>query len=154
MITAEDTDRRTLGLPNIRISGQTVRRCLRESGLRARRPVVGPVLKQQHRTARLAWAHARRRWRLHTWQHILFSDEFRFSLRFSNKRYRVYRWCGERFTDQCVYESDRFGGGSVMVWAWICHDGRTQLKIVQGTLNAIKYLYTAWQFLSVHDLFW
>ena len=26
-----------------------------------------------------------------------------------------------------------------MVWAGICHDGRTQLKIVQGTLNAIKY---------------
>ena len=39
----------------------------------------------------------------------------------------------------CVYESDRFGGGSVMVWAGICHDGCTQLKIVQGTLNAIKY---------------
>jgi hypothetical protein len=26
-----------------------------------------------------------------------------------------------------------------MVWADICHDGRTQLKIVQGTLNAVKY---------------
>jgi hypothetical protein len=26
-----------------------------------------------------------------------------------------------------------------MVWAEICHDGRTQLKIVQGTLNAVKY---------------
>jgi hypothetical protein len=38
-----------------------------------------------------------------------------------------------------VYESDRFGGGSVIVWAGICHDGRTQFKIVQGTLNAVKY---------------
>jgi hypothetical protein len=46
----------------------------------------------------------------------------------------------ERFTDQCVYESDRFGGGSVMIWAGICHDGHTQLKIVQGTLNAVKYI--------------
>ena len=26
-----------------------------------------------------------------------------------------------------------------MVWAGICHDGCTQLKIVQGTLNAVKY---------------
>ena len=24
---------------------------------------------------------------------------------------------GGRFTDQCVYESDRFGAGSIMVWA-------------------------------------
>ena len=54
-------------------------------------------------------------------------------------RYRVYRRGGKRFTDQCVYESDRFGGGSAMAWAGICHDGRTQLKIVQGTLNAVKY---------------
>jgi hypothetical protein len=38
-----------------------------------------------------------------------------------------------------VYEADRFGGGSVMVWADMCHDGSTQLKIVQGTLNAVKY---------------
>ena len=39
-------------------------------------------------------------------------------------------------------ESDRFGAGSVMVCAGICHDGRTQLKIVQGTLNAVSYRYT------------
>ena len=26
-----------------------------------------------------------------------------------------------------------------MVWVGICHDGHTQLKIVQGALNAVKY---------------
>ena len=40
MITVKDTVRGTPGLVNVRISGQTVRRGLRESGLRARRPVV------------------------------------------------------------------------------------------------------------------
>ena len=97
------------------ISEFRVSRRLCESVLRARRPVVGPILKQRHRTTRLAWARARYRWILHTWQHILFNDESQFSLRFSDGRYCVYRRCGERFTDQCVYESDRFGGGSVMV---------------------------------------
>jgi hypothetical protein len=97
------TARRTPGLANVRISGQTVRIRLRESGLRARRLVVGPILKQRHRTARLSWARARRRWRLHTWQHILFSDESRFSLRFSDGRYRVYRRRGECFrTSVCT----------------------------------------------------
>ena len=117
MIIAEDTACGTPGLENVRISGQTVRRRLRK----ARRPVMGPILKQRHRPR------ARSRWRLD----ILFSDESRFQLRLSDGRYRMYRRRGERFTDQCVYESDRFGGGSVMVWAGICHDGRTQLKIVQ-----------------------
>ena len=78
-------------------------------------------------------------WRLHTWQHILFSDESRFSLRLSDGRYHVYRRRGERFTDQCVYETDRFGGGKVMVWAGIYHDGSSQPKIVQGTFNAVNY---------------
>ena len=91
MITTEDTARRTPGLANVRILGHTR---LRESGLRARRPVVGPVLKQHHRTARLAWTRARRRWMLHTWPHILFSDELRFSLRFSDGRYRGYAGVG------------------------------------------------------------
>ena len=54
MITAEDTARRTPGIANVWISGHTVRRRLRESGIRARRPVVEPILKQRHRTARLA----------------------------------------------------------------------------------------------------
>ena len=85
---------------------------------------------------KLTWARARHRWRLHNGQHILFSDESRFLLRFSDGRYRVYR---RRFTNQCVYESDHFGGGSVIVWAGIYHDGHTQFKIVQGTLNAVKY---------------
>ena len=74
---------------------------------------------------RLAWARSRRRWRLHTWQHILFSDELQFSLHFSDGRYRVKRMREESFTDQRVYESDHFAGGSVMVWAGICNDGRT-----------------------------
>ena len=73
-ITTEDTARRTPGLANVQISGQTVRRRLRESGIRARRPVLGPILIPRHRTARLAWTRGCRRWRLHTLQHILFSE--------------------------------------------------------------------------------
>ena len=101
--------------------------------------MVGPILKQRYRTTRPAWDRARRRWRLHTWQHILYSDESRFSLRLSDGRYRLYHRRGERIMDQCVYDSDHFGGGSVMVWTENVHDGRIQLKIVQGTLNAVKY---------------
>ena len=89
------------------------------------------------------------RWRLHTWQHILFSDESRFLLRLSDGRYRVYRRRGERFTDQCVYETDRFGGGKVMVWAGIYHDGSAQPKIVQGTFNAVNYRRYSWYYRSV-----
>ena len=39
-ITVNDTDRRTPDLANVRLSDQTASRSLRESGHRARRPVV------------------------------------------------------------------------------------------------------------------
>ena len=44
MIMAEDTARRIPGLANVQISGQAVRRRLCEFGLRARDPVVRPIL--------------------------------------------------------------------------------------------------------------
>ena len=171
MITVEDNARREPGLANVRILDQTVRIRLRESGLRAMHPVVGPILKECHRTARLTWARARHRWKLHTWQHILSNEESRFPLRSSDWRYRVYRRLGERFTDQCGYESDRFGGGSVMVWAAWRTCARVELhhtslypmidwfyasemrnsrccKRWSHTLLNFANLHTAWQFLS------
>ena len=38
-----------------------------------------------------------------------------------------------------------------MVRAGICHDGRTQLKIVQGTLNAVKYRERNFDHAFQHD---
>jgi hypothetical protein len=64
MITNEDNARRTSGLAIFRMLDNNFHRRLRESELRSRRPVVGPIIKQRHKTARLTWAQARRRWRL------------------------------------------------------------------------------------------
>jgi hypothetical protein len=69
----------------------------------------------------------------------LFSDESKFNLKFSNGRVRIYRRRRERFADGCVNKTDRFGGGGVMVWGGISHVGKTNLKIVDGNLNGIRY---------------
>jgi hypothetical protein len=77
------TARLTPGRTNVRISDQTVRNRLHQCGLRARRPLKGSTLKQRHRAARLQWGR--------TWQNILFSDESRFCLTFSDGWARIYR---------------------------------------------------------------
>jgi len=63
-------------LPDRRISAQTVRNRLRSTSLRSRRPYnyTGPVLTRRHRTNRLNWARAHRRWLLREWNSVLFSD--------------------------------------------------------------------------------
>ena len=70
----------------------------------------------------------------------MFRDESRFSLQRSDRRQRVYRRLGERYSDACVREVDRFGGGgSVMVWGGISHGVKTPLVVIQGNLTAIRY---------------
>lgn len=122
-----------------RISHRTVSRRLAEAGLRARRPYRGPMLTQRHCQNRLNWARNHLRWRIGQWQHVMFTDESRFNLRHADGRVRVYRRVGERYADACVLRSDRFGGGSVMVWGGIACNRRTALVEVVGNLNAQAY---------------
>ena len=53
---------------------------------------------------------------------------------------RVHRRQGQRFSDVTVSEYDRFGGGSLMVWAGVTMNQRTRLCIVDGNLNAQRYV--------------
>ena len=94
-------------------------------------------LIRRHRIARLQWACGCLRWRRNTWQNFLFSDESKFNLKFSDGRVGIYRRRRERFADRCVKQTDRFGGGGVMVWGGINHAGKTNLKILVGNLNVI-----------------
>ena len=52
----------------------------------------------------------------------------------------MYRRAGERYRDGCVLQRDRYGGASVMVWGAINTNFRSCLVIVNGNLNAIRYV--------------
>ena len=70
-----------------------------------------------------------------------FTDESRFYVDFTDRRARVLRMPNERFDPVCVAEHDRFGGGSVMVWAGISAQGKTDLHVIDnGTLTALRYV--------------
>ena len=120
----------------VNVSAQTIRNRLHEGGLRARRPVVCPVLTAQHRGARLAFAIEHQNWHVRHWRPVLFTDESRFTLR----RERVWRSQGERYAACNIVQHDRFGGGSVMVPGVISMEGRTDLyRLENGSLTAIRY---------------
>jgi hypothetical protein len=68
------------------------------------------------------WCNRLRGWTFRNWWRIWFSDE-------SGAAYiRVYRRRNERFSSSCVQEVDSFSGGSVMMWAAISNDHRTDLQ--------------------------
>ena len=50
----------------------------------------------------------------------------------SDKRQNVYRRPGERFSDACVKEVDRWGRASTMIWAGISHRGKTDIVFLDN----------------------
>ena len=90
---------------------------------------------------RLAWARDHVTWTQNDWAPVLFTDESRFCVDFNDRRARVWRMPNEHFAPVCVAEHDRFGRGSVMVWAGISAQGKTDLHVIDnGTLTALRYV--------------
>ena len=71
---------------------------------------------------------------------VLFTNESPFCLTRSDGRICVYRRRNERYAEACTLEWDRFGGGGpVMVWGGVLHHHRTELVVIAGNLNAVRY---------------
>ena len=132
------------GLKHVRrvnVSVQTVRNRLNAHGLKARRPVKANEyeLTPYHRRAREHSARAHLRWNQQRWSTALFTDESRFHSSRVEGRTRVWRRKIERFAQCNILERDPYGGGSVMVWAGISHDLKTNLVVLNETLTGQRY---------------
>lgn len=124
---ATETARGIRGPNRRQISSKTVRRRLKTVGLRCRRPYHGSRLTGHHRDVRTRWATLHARWLRRQWQNVLFTDECKVMVDSSDKRQHVYRRRGERYSDACVKEVDRWGRASTMIWAGISYHGKTDL---------------------------
>lgn len=139
--TAVDVQHELQEVRGTEISSRTVRRRLAENQITPFRPAAGPQLTRAHRVARLRFAQDHRFWTTEQWGSVLFSDESRIGLYGADGRDRVYRRPGERYA-QCTFtERVSYQGGSIMVWAGITLDSRTELVIVgNGSLTAVRYI--------------
>lgn len=124
---------------NIQVSAQTVRNRLQQQGLFQRRPIRVPRLLPGNRGARLTWAENHVNWDQQEWGRVLFSDESRFSYHPDSRRIRIWREPGKAARLQHAREIVKYGGGSIMFWGAIHIGGRTDLILIEGNLNAIKY---------------
>ncbi|GFW73900.1 transposable element Tcb1 transposase [Trichonephila clavipes] len=70
------------------VSARTIRRRLKQSGLSARRPLLGLPLTQNHRHRRRQWCDERRIW-VAKWNEVVFTDESRICLQHHDGRTRV-----------------------------------------------------------------
>ncbi|GFY00155.1 transposable element Tcb1 transposase [Trichonephila clavipes] len=78
------------------VSSGTIRRCLDKGHLGSRRPLCALPLTPVHRHLRLEWCCARENWTSAEWNHVVFSDEYRFNLSSDGNCVHVWRLRSER----------------------------------------------------------
>ena len=87
---------------------------------------------------------------------MFFTDESQFCLTRGDGWIHVYRQRNEHYTKACTLEWDRFRvGGSVMVWGGVSQHHRTELVVIAGNLNLVRYrgdilLFHVVPFLQAH----
>jgi hypothetical protein len=128
----------TARMHNPSISAQTVHNRMGDAGLRACRPIVRQVLTKHHRQQCRLWAQTHRRWTRQDWQKVLFTDASQFCLTRGDGRICIYRRRNECYTEACTLNGDQ-GGGSVMVLDSVSQHHRTELVVIAGNLNAVRY---------------
>ena len=62
----------------------------------------------------------------------MFPDESKFMVDFNACWQHVFRHVGERHSNTCVKEDDRYGKATTMVWSGISHYGKTDLIFING----------------------
>ncbi|GFX24000.1 transposable element Tcb1 transposase [Trichonephila clavipes] len=121
------------------VSARTIRRCLQQSSLSARRPLLYLPLTQNHRRLRHQWCDERRMW-VAEWNEAVFTGESRICLQHHNGRIRVWRHRGERMLISCIMHRHTGPASGIMVWGSIGYNCSSSLVRIAGTLNSQCYI--------------
>ena len=117
------------------VCSTTIRRRLREFGLKGCVAVRKPLRTQAYKQKRLEWCWEQKDWTSEQWAKMLFSDESIFEL-IPGRRTVVRRRVGERYHLDCIVPTAMNGGGKIQVWGCMAASGVGSLKVVNGRLDA------------------
>lgn len=122
------------------ISHMTIKRYLNDIDVEAFDPSEKPLLSPRHISLR---------WQAATgWlgltddeiKMIIFSDESKFNLKYSDGKAYVWREANTRLQKEHIKETVKFGGGSVMVWACFSYYGIGRLVFIEEKMDAPLYV--------------
>ena len=124
---------------NIKVSCQTIRRELVNDGYRAYKAKKKPLLTSKHIKARLEYAEKILDLTEDQRKYIVFSDETRISQMMSDKPALVRRKRNTSLDENYLKPSVKFPA-SIMVWACISSEGKSEIYFVESTMNNQQYI--------------
>jgi transposase len=94
-----------------------------------------PALTEDHRAKRLEWARKKMTWNKE-WEKVIWTDEKKFNL--DGPDGLNYYWHDLR--KEKIFSLKRnMGGGSVIIWAAIGHNGKSDIVFIDKRMNANDY---------------
>lgn len=121
------------------VSEVTVRRRLYRSNFHRRVVRKNIIIRGVNIINRLSWARGKRYWRVEgEWNRVIFSDECKIVIGQNNRVY-VSRRPGEEYRPECLCPGT-VPRVSLMVWACICWNGVGTITLVNGNINAERYI--------------
>lgn len=118
------------------ISYSTIRRRLNDMDILSTKMKSKPILTKSHKLARIEMAKTLLRNGPSYISSIVFSDEKKFNLD-GPDGFRYY-WHDINLPES-IFSRKRNGGSSVMIWAAISYNSKSDICFINGTLNSVKY---------------
>ena len=122
------------------MSRTTFGRRMKDLGFGSYSPAKKPALNDRQKANRLKWCEDKVDWTLEQWRSVVWSDESRFMIVGNDGSIRVARKEGERYLDQHILHTYKFGKGSVMVWGCFWAGGIGPLVTLTGNIDQDKYV--------------
>ena len=138
--TAVDVAKALRNVTNQSLSAQTVRNSLKLAGMKAVVKKKKPFLSKRHRKARMDFALAHQHWTVEDWKKVVWSDETKINRLGSDGRKWMWKNVGESLSDRLVQGTQKFGGGSLMVWGCMLWDGVGYACKIDGRMDGDLYL--------------
>ena len=121
--TATQLTRDLCSSTNIEVSAQTVRRALKEAGLKSATKKKSPRLLPRHVKERYEFAQTHQHWTVEDWKRVVWSDETKINRLNSDGRKWVWKKRSGELTEQHVQGTVQFGGGNIMLWGCMTERG-------------------------------
>ncbi len=121
------------------LSVNTIRRAICRCQLKLYHAKRKPYVNMVQKCRRVLWAKAHLKWTVSKWKSVLWSDESKFDILVGNHGCRVLRAKEEGDFPAC-YQRSVQKPASLMVWGCISVYGMGSLHVLEGTMNAERYI--------------
>ena len=98
-----------------------------------------PLLSQYHKHEQVDFALSHRHWTIEDWKRVVWSDETKINCLGSDRQKWVWKSAGEALSDHLVEGTQKFGGGSLMMWGCMTWEGPGYACKIDGRMDADLY---------------